>query len=286
MPAVTNNNAKARWWILTIPAHDFIRYLPKGISYIRGQLECGHDSGYVHWQLVCHSDGQCRLSAIKKIFGSTCHAEPTKSDAALEYVWKEDTAVAGTRFELGDQPFNPSSEKDWARVYSLARSGDLENPAIPPSVRIRSYHSLKGIAKDYARPVVRGPQTVNVFWGKTGSGKSYRAFQEAGEMFYLKDPHTKWWDGYRGEENIIIDEFRGKCEIGNLLKWVDWTPCLAETKGSQVPLRSKKWWIMSNLDPREWYKDLDPESLDAFIRRLGTITHFTEAYGGIANAEQ
>ena len=48
-----------------------------------------------------------------------------------------------------------------------------------------------------------------VYWGPTGTGKSRRAWDEAGVEAYCKDPRTKFWDGYQVEENVVIDEFRG-----------------------------------------------------------------------------
>lgn len=80
--------------MLTIPSADFKPGLPDGVQYIKGQLETG-DSGYEHWQLIVAMPKNCRLSAIKNIFGQTCHAELTRSAAAEEYVWKDATHVPG-----------------------------------------------------------------------------------------------------------------------------------------------------------------------------------------------
>jgi hypothetical protein len=40
-----------------------------------------------------------------------------------------------------------------------------------------------------------------------------------------------------------------------------------------VPLCARRIWITSNLDPQDWYPDLDPDTKAALMRRL-TITHF------------
>jgi len=112
-----------------------------------------------------------------------------------------------------------------------------------------------------------------VFWGRTGTGKSHRAWDQAGAQAYVKDPRTKWWCGYRGQENVIIDEFRGVIDISHLLRWLDRYPVLVEVKGGSRPLCARKFWITSNLDPREWYPGLDADTLAALLRRLN-ITHF------------
>lgn len=276
MPAI--NYPKAKYWILTIRHSDFMPYLPPTIAYIRGQLECG-DGGFMHWQVMAVFANQVRLQSVRRIFGDA-HAEPTKSEAAADYVWKEETAVPNTRFELGKQPFKRNSETDWARVYELARQGDIEHTDIPADVRVRNYHSLRAIAKDFCKPRPRAVQEVNVFWGVTGAGKSHRAFEEAGNDFYLKSSSTKWWDGYRGEPNIVMDEFTGVIGIQHMLTWLDRYPCACEIKGGQVPLKSVKWWIMSNIPPTDWYP-LDKATTEqqaALMRRLTNIVEFTTPF--------
>lgn len=256
-------------FILTIPYADFTPFLPHQFSYIKGQLEHS-ESGFLHWQIVVGSKKKVRPTAIKSILGSSVHVEPTRSAAADEYVWKDDTAVTGTRFELGTKPINRSSVKDWEAIRGMAKGGKLDD--IPPDVFIRSYVSLKRISVDYCEPVAV-EREVFVFWGATGTGKSRRAWSEAGIHAYPKDPNSKYWDGYRDHEHVVIDEFRGIINISNVLRWFDRYPVLVEVKGSSAVFVGKKIWITSNIHPREWYPGLDPSTLAALLRRL-SITEF------------
>jgi len=111
-------------------------------------------------------------------------------------------------------------------------------------------------------------RTIVVFWGKTGVGKSRRAWDEASLEAYPKDPRTKFWDGYQAQEHVVIDEFRGGVDIGHVLRWFDRYPVIVEVKGSSVPLKATKIWITSNLHPRSWYPELDHETYLALERRL------------------
>lgn len=119
-----------RHWILTIPHHAFTPFIPNKVDYLKGQLERG-EGGYLHWQLVICTTKNARLAAIKLIFGPTCHAELTRSAAAEDYVWKQDTHVPNTRFELGTRPFKRNSKRDWAEVplYTLIRALKRHCPA-------------------------------------------------------------------------------------------------------------------------------------------------------------
>lgn len=261
------NAASGRIWMGTIPHEYFTPWLPTGIACIRGQLERG-ESGYLHWQVVVWFGKVVRLSAIKKTFGSESHWELTRSVAAEEYVWKDDTGIPNTRFELGERPLKRNSSKDWDAIKMAAKSGRLDD--IPSDVYIRSYQSLKRIACDHMEPVAVEREVV-VYWGPTGVGKSRRAWDEAGMDSYPKDPRSKFWDGYRNHQHVVIDEFRGGIDVAHLLRWFDRYPVIVEVKGSSVVLAARKIWITSNLDPREWYALLDKETLDALLRRLKIV---------------
>lgn len=258
------------YWLLTIPHADFLPFKPNTVQYIKGQLERGANTDYIHWQLLVAFERKCRLAHVKSIFGTTVHAELTKSKAANDYVWKEDTAVMGTRFELGELKFKRNDPKDWDKIRDLARQGRLDD--IEACTYVCHYNSLKRIAADHMEPVAV-ERRVRVYWGVTGAGKSRRAWDDAGLDAYPKDPRSKFWDGYRGQNHVVIDEFRGGIDISHMLRWCDRYPVIVEVKGSSVVLKATEIWITSNLHPRDWYPDLDEETKNALLRRL-EITHF------------
>jgi len=257
------------YWLLTIPHHEFCPYLPPGISWIRGQLELG-ETGYLHWQVCLSLCKKGSLSTISATFGTGIHAEISRSAAAGEYVWKELTRIAVTLFEFGTRPFQRNEPLDWDRIWELAVAGDLGS--IPAQIRVQSYRPLRSICSDHSKPLGM-ERSCQVYWGRTGSGKSRRAWEEAGLDAYSKDPNTKFWCGYSGQTNVVIDEFRGRIDVSHLLRWLDRYPVSVEIKGSSVPLSATSYWITSNLDPRQWFPDLDPETLAALIRRFN-ITNF------------
>ena len=266
-------NAQNRYWILTIPHHQFTPFLPKEVDWIKGQLELS-ESGFLHWQLIAYFSKKARLTTVTNVFGKF-HAEPTRSDAAEEYVWKDDTAVEGTRFQLGAKPFKRQSKRDWDEVYELAKAGTFKD--IDKSILVPCYNAIKRICQDNLRPLGI-ERTIYVFWGDTATGKSRRAWSEAGVSAYPKDPRTKFWDGYNGQEHVVIDEFRGDINIGHMLRWLDRYPVIVEVKGSSTVLKATTIWITSNLRPDDWYPLLDAATTAALKRRL-TVTHFNKDFG-------
>lgn len=239
--------------------------VPEGIQYIKGQLETGHETGYRHWQLIIVFKKKQSLESAKRILGGDWHGELTRSKAADEYCWKEDTRIDGTQFEYGTKLVRRNEAKDWERIWQQAQEGQIEQ--IPADIRVCHYRSLRTITADFGRPVAL-VRSVYVYYGPPGSGKSRRAWDEAGFDAYPKDPRTKFWDGYQGEENVVIDEFRGGVDIAHVLRWFDRYPVRVEIKGAGSVLRARRIWITSNLHPSEWYPMLDSASYRALERRL------------------
>jgi len=127
-----------RYWMLTIPHHQFTPYLPEGLGYLKGQLEEG-EGGFVHWQVLAVFPRNQRLAAVRTIFGPV-HAELTRSAAADDYVWKEESRIDGTQFELGQRALRRGHAPDWEAVRNDARAGRLD--AIPGDIYVRCYNQV------------------------------------------------------------------------------------------------------------------------------------------------
>lgn len=200
-------------WIATVPESSWEPCLPDGIRYLKGQLEEG-ESGYRHWQFIFYCEKKASLASVKCIFPRDGHYELTRSAAAEEYVEKVATR-AGEKFEFGTKPFQRSRGTDWETVRRSAMAGDLST--VPADIFVRYYFALRSISSDSIRPVAQ-VRKATVFWGPTGTGKSRRAWDEAGPDAFSKDPRSKFWDCYNGEANIVVDEFRGGIDIAHILR--------------------------------------------------------------------
>lgn len=189
--------------------------------------------------------------------------------------------MAGTRFEFGAKVFNPASKTDWDAVKAAAKAGTIDE--VPANIYIQHYGTLCRIAKDHARPkdMIRN---AYVWWGPTCTGKSRKARELAGAGAFIKDADTKWWDGYQGETEVVIDDFTGLIGIGKLLRWFDRYSTNFEVKQSSTPNNVNNFYITSNIDPREWFPTATDDQKAALLRRL-TITHVPMAlYGKVPDS--
>lgn len=195
------------------------------------------------------------------------HWEPViKDNGAGEYCMKEETRVEGP-WEFGVRPVKRNSKTDWERVYEDAKEGNLE--AIPADIKVKHYANLQRIAKDHLRPA--DSEDVRGTWicGPAGIGKS-RSAREGHESFYPK-LCNKWWDGYRGEKVVIMDDFGPEHKVlGQQLKiWGDRYGCILETKGGAMGSAFDKFIITSQYTIEECFDD--QKTIDAIRRRFNVI---------------
>lgn len=264
---------QARYWIGTIHADHGEWTQPSElcgtIQWLRGQRERGA-GGTEHWQLFVAFTKKCRLAAVKASVGNG-HWEPSRSEAAENYVWKEDTAIPGTRFELGAKAFNPSSGTDWARIKDLAKAGRIsECLEIAPDATIRHYASLKAISRDFMeKPPDLSTVCGQWIYGPPGVGKSHFA-REMYTNIYDK-MCNKWWDGYQGQKTVLIDDFDLSHKVlgHHLKRWADKYSFLAESKGHSANIRPDRIIVTSNYKPEDIFDD--PALIEAINRRFYRI---------------
>lgn len=256
------------YWIGTISCDQpWEPNLPECCYYLKGQRELG-EGGFEHWQVFFITRSKQSIRSLASQWSPVVgHWELTRSAAAESYVWKDATRL-GTPFEFGTKPLRRNSSHDWDLVKQHAIEGNLD--LVPADLFIRYYNILKSIGSDYCEPTAI-ERICKVFYGPTGTGKSRRAWDEAGLDSFCKDPRSKFWCGYRDQKHVIIDEFRGGIDISHILRWTDRYPVIVEIKGSSRNLSATHFWFTSNLHPNDWYPELDEATKNALIRRLEIV---------------
>lgn len=113
--------------------------------------------------------------------------------------------------------------------------------------------------------------------GPTGVGKTTQIYNKYGiPHCYLKDPKTKWWDGFDPlfHTVIIIDDYpntepKNGLSHSDLLHICQPFPYMAETKGGHVQLMKQKIYITSNWEPDYIWPTLESaNAVKSLSRRL------------------
>lgn len=111
---------------------------------------------------------------------------------------------------------------------------------------------------------------VRWYYGPTGAGKTKAAREWLGENIYTTLDTGKWWEGYDGHENVLIDDFRKDfCKFHELLKLLDRYEYRVEVKGSSRQLRAKKIAITAPYKPSVVYETR--EDVGQLLRRIDKV---------------
>jgi len=230
------------------------------ITYACWQLEVG-ENGTEHFQGYINFSKKIRLSALKKIMKRAHWAVCRDMEGARNYCMKPD-GEKETSFRL-DGPWeigtwNPklNNAKVWGKIRDEVKEGkgiiDLveKYPA-----QVFMYH--KGI--NHIKMLLQKPRdwkTLTQVWiGPPGTGKSRNA-RDKYPNAYWKQPDSIWFDGYEGEETIVLDDFYGSLPWSTILQLSDRYACKLQVKGSTANLLAKNLIITSNKMPHEWYRKI------------------------------
>ena len=243
-------------------------------KYIVYGREVG-ESGTPHLQgFLSFSSAKSLSAAIKSLPG--CHVEVARNvPAAIDYCKKD-----GDYTERGTAPLSPkekgAGEKArWKRILEAAQSGDhqwLEENE-PHVALIHDKAIERAFKRARAEPQILDELTHEWWYGTTGTGKSSKARADYPGA-YIKDPQTRWWDGYTDQEVVIIDDF-DKFQVsqgGDMKRWLDHYPFQAPYKGGYQEIRPRKIIVTSNYHPEEIWDDVkthDPIKRRVRIVRFG-----------------
>lgn len=140
----------------------------------------------------------------------------------------------------------------------------------------KSYQSVRMaevILKYHEEPRDWEPH-VRWFYGETGTGKSREALKILGKDCYVAMNTAKWWEGYDGHENVLIDDFRKEfCSFVELLKYLHAVPLRVECKGGSRQFRARNIIITSAYHPAYVYGRIE-EDVCQLLRRINEIREF------------
>ena len=240
------------------------------VRFIVFQEEVG-ENGTHHVQGYVILKRKVRMRQAKSWLPGEPHMEVRRGthQEAKDYCTKAETRKAGTQpMMAGDEPA-PGARSDLVsiknRLDAGAKEAEIADEFFGQWVR---YHKAFVRYRGIKLPNRNSPTFTQVYWGPPGTGKTRAAFDEAGpDAYWLPKPNGSrvFWDGYEGQEHVVIDEFFGWMPRDLMCRICDRYPFRVETKGGSVPFVAKKIWITSNSPPVEWWSRI---GLGPMRRRL------------------
>lgn len=233
----------------------------EGTDHFQGYIEF-HQPVYVH-------------TVLEIVPSSHCEPRRRTRKNAIEYCRKEDTRIDGP-WEWGDDPC-PGKRTDHHNVRDMIMDGKTMKEIYkkyPANVE-RNFNNIQKIMSLFLADR-SNPTEIWVIYGTTGTGKTSWVYKKAPNV-YKKPSGTKWWDGYIGQEDVLIDEFWGWLPFHYMLTLTDRYPEQVEVKGAYVTFNAKRLYITTNLAPSDWYTHPKiKENLPALWRR---VDHWCAAKG-------
>lgn len=252
----------------------------KSVRYLIIGKEVG-DSGTSHLQGYIEFENPRTLNAIYKI-NPRIHWEKRRGTAkqASDYCKKENN------FEEIGELTRQGERTDLTELKEQIMAGEkkvddviLENP--------ETYHqygrTLEKIEDLKMAKVFRTEMTECVWIvGKTGVGKSHAAFENySPETHYVKPHDGSWWDGYKQQDTVIFNDFRGDIQYGFLLELIDkWPVSVNRRNRMPIPFISKKIIITSVLEPQDVYPNVNTkDGIDQLLRRITLVRRESSGHG-------
>lgn len=192
---------------------------------------------------------------------------------AKEYCCKDgDITERGTPTKDKDEMAR-DQRQEWEDIYGMACRGEIEN--IDPQRRIRYYNTFKTIGKDYQGRATQLDDVCGVWiYGPAGTGKTSAVYSKYPTVF-VKDM-SKWWDGYQGEEVVLLDDLDPTATtwIARFLKnWGDKFGFVAQTKGGALCIRPKKFIVTSNYELKDMgFKEVDFLAINRRFKLINKTT--------------
>jgi hypothetical protein len=285
---MANPNPEAKRWCFTLnnpelDEHQLVDVLEaNGMLYLVFQLEEG-ENGTPHYQGFVCFEKKKRLSAIRHLFPA--HFSVARGSIAQnrKYCTKEEGRI-GEFCEVGTPPPEERARTDLTEVHSALQEGltqkDYSNEYFSLFIK---YPKL---VENYQLAQIEGRRSgceisVTLLIGIPGSGKSFLAQKLAGDL-QLGDAYRhslgKWWDGYIGQRVVIFDDFRGHSLSLTDFKLVfDRYALRVQVKGASCPLAATHFFITTNIDPTEWWREeIAARERTAITRRFTKVLCFEE----------
>lgn len=266
---------KSKYWCFTInnptkrEATSLSNMVADGIAgYVVYGREEG-ENGTPHLQGYVEFTNRKRITTIKKLTGfSRAHLEIRRgtNKEAREYCRKDGDVEEYGEFKERKQGQRSDLEDIKEEIADGASELEIADKYFSRwCVFRRSFHAYKGLLSP---PKRRNDLSVLFLHGAPGTGKTRFAHESEDSLFTVPTHDLKWFDGYNQEEAVLIDDFRGGCEFGWLLRVLDIYPLQVPVKGSFAAWNPVRIYITSNLPMSEWGYE---ENLSPLERRIHGI---------------
>lgn len=278
--ATSATNEKAPFRKICFTQHDAEEpQMSDKLTYLAYAKETCPTTGKEHWQGFAYARQAIKLGGWKKLFPGA-HIEIMRSDFAAnaKYCSKEGQLIEhgqrprqGERTDLTELKVQLDAGK---RPLEIARDVDGMFGVVAKHHRFaESYTSY--IRRDKLKNDRTLPE-VYIRWGPPGSGKTRWMDDTYGTDGWTRVPDkTGRWFNNCDCDVVLFDDVKANQipSVTRLLELTDRYPLEVESKFGFITWKPRVIVITSNYDPKEWWPNEPPVSIEAFMRRITKCEH-------------
>lgn len=277
--------------------HQKIKDCIDSLKSVKYWAMCDEMGSTLHTHIIIYRTSPLLFQTLKKLFPPG-HIEKMMGTVAenREYLmkdgkWKgtdkEETKLVNTFEEFGTVPEERQGQRnDLTALYDMIKEGKSnyeileDNPnymmqleKVERCREILRYEQFKNIVRE---------MHVEYWFGDPGSGKTsgvYKLYGGYDKVYRITDNRNPW-DGYKGQDVILFDDFRAcDFDINILLKWLDIYPLELPCRYNNKQACFTHIYFTSNISFDQLYRTVqseDASTWNAFCRRFNVIKEFRD----------
>lgn len=288
-PAPSGKDSESRRWVFTLPESEYDRaYVEKHLGKYKaliGQLEAAPTTGYLHWQLYLEAKSAVRFSTLRKLFPRG-HYKPARETRiqCVRYCTREDKrAPGGPVLELGEMSYSVRQGKRtdidsyYEQIMLEGKSADQVMFDDPRAAKIEGQLRTLELVRDRETWGKKFREMeVHYLHGGTRTGKTSALYETYGYDDLYRVPNWRNpFDGYRGQDILLLDEYNTSVQIVDLLKILEGYPLEVAARYADKTAKFTKVFIVSNLPLQEQHLTIQqehPKQWKAFLARLTSVS--------------
>lgn len=202
---------------------------------------------------------------------------------------KHDTNLPETFEEWGELPPDRTAKETQAeQIIQMVKDGKSNAEILQECPT--AYSKLNYI--EQARQVLREEEykdtwrdvDVTYIWGDTGTGKTRTVMECYGysKVFRVTNYDSHPFDGYKGQDVIIFEEFRSGLKIQDMLSYLDGYPVKLPCRYVDHQACYTKVFLISNIPLEKQYPNTQqeqPKTWEAFCRRIRNVMYMHKELG-------
>lgn len=200
---------------------------------------------------------------------------------------KHDTNLSETFEEWGELPPDRSrSETQAAQIVQMIRDGKTNAEILevcPTAYSKMAYieQTRQTLLEERYKDTWRTLE-ITYIWGETGSGKTRSVMEAYGySNVYRVTDYAHPFDGYKGQDVILFEEFRSSIPLATMLPYLEGYPIELPCRYANKVACFTRVFIISNIPLEKQYPNVqmdEPASWAAFKRRIGTVVELNKEY--------